>query len=240
MRARAINGEDVPVRSGRFGELFAAGEQAVWDGTHAVEGDPGSTGRWGASVVLLPGGKLADRLDELAWAAGTAAGGGHWHSGGLGRAHVTVRALEPCAEVVDPDRLVRYRAALQRALHRVGSLAFEFSGLGTSVGGVMVSARPTGSGPDELRSRLGSELGADGWLENAHFGSGRDPIWYCSILHFASPVTDPERLLAWTRRNADAGLGTHAFDSVNVCTWAHDGRGMAPGVAASVPTAAHR
>jgi hypothetical protein len=188
--------------------------------------------------VLLPAEDLARRLDVLTTAAAEAAGGAQWLSGGLGRAHITVRALEPYAETVPRERLSRYQSVLRRALDDVGPLRFEFGGLGVSAGSVMVRAAPVEQRVHALRERLGAELGEDGWLEDRVFENGRDPIWYCSILHYASPIADPEHLIAWVDERAGISLGVHSFESVEICLWAHDGRGMSPQVIASIPAAA--
>lgn len=218
-----------------FDKLFAAGRASVRSGSHGVERDPRMTGRWGPSVVLLPQGDVARRIADLTSAAADALHGVHWLSGGIGRAHLTVRALERYTESVDPERLARYRAAVQRAVQSVGPLSFELRGVGISGGSLMLSALPVNASANTLRTRLGAELGWDGWLEDSVFESGRDPIWYCSILHYAEELTDVESMIRWVDLHADVQIGFHTFDSVEICWWAHDGVGMAPRVAASLP-----
>lgn len=218
----------------QFRSIFAAGETAVRTGEHGIETDPRSTGRWGPSIVLLPTGDLAHLLDDLTSEAAAVAGRDHWLSGGPGRAHVTVRALEPFADAVDPAQLERYRSALGRALHDTGPLLLTFGGLGLSTGSLMVCAEPIGTSADALRQRLGTELGADGWLEDGLYPDGRDPIWYCSILHYAEKIAHPERLIDWVEVRADAVLGSQTFESVHIARWEHNGTAMAPHVLASV------
>jgi hypothetical protein len=103
----------------------------------------------------------------------------------------------------------------------------------------MVRARPHTSAAQELRTRLGAELGQDGWLEDAVFERGRDPVWYCSILHYAEPVNEVEELIAWVETQRDASLGVHTFDTLHICCWSHDGHGMVPRVAGSVSVDRH-
>ncbi|MGQ0434518.1 MAG: hypothetical protein ACT452_19190 [Microthrixaceae bacterium] len=185
--------------------------------------------------MLLPGGDVAQRLAGLTSTAATILQDEHWLSGGADRAHLTVRALEHYADVIDPDRLERYQSALRRALRDIGPLRFEFRGLGISPGSLLVPAIPLGPGPDALRERLGTELGADGWLEDRFFDNGRDPIWYCSILHYATSLSNVDNMMNWVENQSDVFLGAHTFDSVEICAWKHDGAGMAPQVAASLP-----
>lgn len=228
------------VGSVTFDEVFAAGRASVRSGSHGVEGDPRVTGRWGPSVVLLPQGDVARRVSDLASAVADVLGGTHWLSGGVGRAHLTVRALEHYAESVDAERLARYRVAVHRALRSVGPLSFEFRGVGISGGSLMVCAFPVNSSADALRQRLAVELGRDGWLEDSVFENGRDPIWYCSILHYAEPLTNVENMIDWVDAHADVQIGVHTFESVEICGWAYDGAGMVAEVVASLPSSRPR
>jgi hypothetical protein len=225
-RAKMRDGDET------FRRIFAAGLASVRAGSHRIARDPRGSRRWGPSIVLLPGDDLASPLAGLTSTAAEMLGGSHWLSGAVGRSHLTVRALEYYVEWVDPDRLWRYRTACERALDGVGPLHFEVGGIGISSGSVMVRAQPTTSAAEELRSRLGTELGQDGWLEGAF---ERDPIWYCSILHFAEPVTNVDQLVAWVDAQHDVSLGVHTFDALHICCWKHDSHGMVPEVAASIP-----
>jgi hypothetical protein len=225
---------------GRFEAVVSDGLAAVRAGSHGIEDNPRVTGRWGPSIVLLPRGEVAHRLAGLASTAGEILEDSHWLSGGVGRAHLTVRALEPYAVSIDADRLQRYRIALQRALREIGSLRFEFRGLGISAGSVMVRAIPLSRAADVLRQRLGAELGPDGWLEDDFFENGRDPIWYCSILHYAAALSNVEDLVNWIDRQADGAVGACTFDSVEICTWKYTQTGMVPQVTASLPAAGEK
>jgi hypothetical protein len=218
------------LESGRILEVIAtAGRDAVLDGSHDVEGPPTRTGRWGPSIVLLPTGELADALAALTSGARAAAGAGHWASGWLGRAHLTVRALEHFIERPIPtERRLRYLSALDRAGRGVGQVQVELSGVLLSKAGILATAWPTDGAADELRERLEAELGADAWLERRHFDHGRDPIWYCTLVHFAGPIADPASLLAWIDAHAEVEVGGETFTSARLCQWTFDGTAMAP------------
>src|SRR5687767_13990965 len=87
--ARNMRHDDpVPIRD--LDSVMAAGRLALLSGGHDVEDDPTVTRRWGPSLVLRPGGAIADRLAELTAQVVDIIGEHHWSSGGLGRAHVTV------------------------------------------------------------------------------------------------------------------------------------------------------
>lgn len=222
-----------------FRRIVEAGVAAVRSGTHGTEGDPRRTGRWGPSLVLLPDTDLARGLADLTASVARILGGSHWLSGMEDRSHVTVRALEPYTDSVPPDRLSRYLAAAERTIEASGPLTLSFDGVGISPGSVMVRARPLTDAAEDLRAKLGTELGDDAWFEDAVFERGRDPVWYCSILHYAEPVTRVDDLLAWVESQHDVSLGSHTFDALHLCCWSHDGSGMVPRVAGSVSADAH-
>ena len=226
----------LPVSVAAFDEIMRAGRAAVLTGRHRVEGPPSETGRWGPSAVVLASGELARTLDQLADDAADVAGGVHWRTGGDGRGHATVRALEPHSGAA-PDAAVstRYVTALQRASAGIGPIALEFDGIVLAPASIMVTGRSPDGAADELRRRLGEELGTDGWLEDAVFDRGRDPIWYCTILHFAGPIDRPSALVDWVERRRHADIGRESFDSVTLCTWSFDGIGMRPECIARVP-----
>ena len=211
-----------------FERLDQQGHQAVLTGTHGREVVPRAGGRWGPSALLLPAGDLAHLLGELTSEVLGLLGGRHWPSGCDGRAHLTVRALEPHTSAVDAERVDRYRGAAARTVARVGTIELEFSGVALSPATVLACATsPDGSG-DEARSVLAQELGSDGWLEDAVFRTGRDPIWYCSLVHFAEPIAEPEGLVQWVAARRGVDLGRHRFSSIAVCNWRYDGIGMRP------------
>ena len=217
--------------------MHASGRAAVLDGTHGREDAPWVTGRWGPSVVGLIADDPAPSLDELTRKASTVAGPGHWQSGRAGRAHLTVRALEPYAdEDPGPDHLARWCAALERAF--IAPLRFALDGLVLSPAGVMLRCRDLDGGADAARTSFGQELGDDGWLEDAVFETGRDPIWYCTLLHFAGPVVDPQALVEWVDARTDLALGEVRVDTLSVCRWNLDELGMAPTALAEVAVGA--
>ena len=213
--------------------VLTAGRAAVISGTHATEIEPAESGRWGPSVLLLPSGALAASLAQVTDEALAVLGDGHWPSGGPGRAHITVRALEPYTESVPRDRAERYLAAMRRALRTVGPVRLELTGIGLSRGGVIACARTTDAAADQVRERLEAELGDDGWLEHAAFENGRDRFWYCTLVHFAGPVSDADELVDWIDQRIDRAIGTATFDSMALCRWSFDGSAMAPQVIGS-------
>ena len=73
----------------------------------------------------------------------------------------------------------------------------------------MAALEPVDERPELLRRRLGSELGS---LED---GVARD-IWYSTVLHFAAPIADPERLVSWVADRRRIVVTTVAIDSVSL------------------------
>lgn len=214
---------------------MAAGRTAILSGQHITEAPPAHTGRWGPSIVLLPSGELAESLDALSSEVLGVGGDGHWRSGRLGAAHVTVRALEPYGNGrLDIDNAARYISVLERAVAELGPISLEFEGIALSVGTVMACGKSPDGVADELRDRLGTELGPDGWLEDRHFKGGRDPIWYTSILHFAGPLAFPETLVDWVEARRALSIGVGTFTSVALCQFAFDGDAMCPRVVGTV------
>ena len=211
-----------------FERVNEQGQHAVLTGTHGFDVLPSEGGRWGPSALLLPGGDLAHGLGELTSEVLGLLGGTHWPSGSNGRAHLTVRALEPHTRVVAAERVDRYRGAAARTVDRVGTIELEFSGVALSPSTVLACATSPDFSGDEARTVLAEELGSDGWLEDAVFRTGRDPIWYCSLVHFAEPIAEPKALVQWAAEHRGAELGRHRFSSIAVCNWRYDGLGMQP------------
>lgn len=209
--------------------VSAAGRDALLRGAHDIEGAPAETGRWGPSLILLPVGAVAARLDDVTAELVAVLGDGHWPSGAAGRAHFTVRALEPYdASPPPPGRVIRYRQAADRALAAVGMMTLEVRGIVLTRGGVVATATSPDGSADDVRRRLGEELGSGGWLEDLAFPNGRDPFWYATLVHFASRVADPARLIAWVDARRELAIGSATIDELALCAWHFDGTGMRP------------
>jgi hypothetical protein len=209
--------------------IAARGRAAVSSGHHSVERPPNETGRWGTSVVLFPRGEVADELDRLTDEVSDLVGPNHWRSGAAGLAHFTVRALQ-YYEQSGSERasIAPYVAALERAAAGIGPVTLVVRGVIASPSSVMAVATSPDGTADELRRRFAQEIGPDGWLEDRHFEGGRDPIWYVSLVHFASAIDDPDALLRWLDDRSDVPVGTAVLDEVSVCNWIFDGSGMRP------------
>lgn len=192
-----------------------------------MEGDPAVTGRWGPSVIVRPAAPLADALDVLTSEALVVAGVGHWATGSLGSAHVTIRALEPWGTPASAAQL----EALRRAVG--GPITLRLQGVRQTDTAVLVDAVDVDGAADRLRARYAEELGSAGWLEDTVLGPrGRDH-WYATIVHVAAPVANG--LEAWIDARRDLAVGEAAFDAIDVCEWVFDGRRMVPEVLATVP-----
>jgi len=225
------------VPSDSFAEVAAAGCSAILDGSHGTEEPPERTGRWGPSLVFRPREELSLALAALATEAAVRAGAHHWRSGDIGRSHVTIRALEPYVDAIPGDRRERYLAAARRAAAGLGPVQFAFDGVTLSTGSVMARAIPLDDRADRVRQRLDDELADDGWLERRVFPNGRDPIWYCSVLHFAGQIADPQALVEWAEAQHGVSLGGASFTELDLCTWAFDGTAMTPRVVGVASTA---
>lgn len=210
--------KDPHVTADQFAEVAAAGRNAILDGTHGIEGPPERTGRWGPSMVFRPRGELSDALAALANEAAAIAGSHHWRSGDIGRAHLTVRALEPYTDAAPEDRLARYLAAARRAAAALGPIRLAFHGVVLSAGSVMARARPLDDRADRLRQRLDAELGDDGWLERHVFPNGRDPIWYCSVPTSLGRSSTHTASSSGQKRRTHAALGEVGFTELDLCT----------------------
>ena len=178
--------------------------------------------------MFLPDGGVAESLAGLTDEAVHVLGPGHWRSGDVGRSHFTVRALEYHDETgpLDASTLARYAAAVEQAAVGVGPVELVVRGVITSPGSVMAVASSPDGAADELRRRVAAELGPDGWLEDKHFPNGRDPVWYVSLVHFASRIEDPSALFRWLDGRAEADVGSALFRTASVCRWEMDGAGM--------------
>ena len=208
--------------------IAAAGRAAIAAGSHRVDAPPSPGGRWGLSAVLLLKGPVADELTALTDEAASIAGAHHWRSGADGRAHVTVRALEHYGGDADHEP---YLDAL--GLAAAGPITLHFDALSVSDATVVAWGTDVDGRADDLRRRYADALGGRGWLEHAHLPGGRDPVWYCSVLHFTGPIMRPPELLDWVDRVAVTTTAT--FATVDLCQWSFDGAGMRPVVVGSAP-----
>lgn len=215
--------------------IRATGNAAVLAGQHRSEISPRKSGRWGPSVILFPSSELAKTLDALTAEAMNIVGGGeHWWSGSRDLAHVTVRSLDLYSEK-PPDRNVsgRWLAALERTVANSQPFPLHFAGLALSPGGLLVRVDDPTGGADELRERLAIQLGTDGWLEETFYPDGRDPIWYCTLIHFVGPLIFARRLVDWVTERAEHWIGTDLFTTVSLSEWSFDGHGMRPTILSS-------
>jgi hypothetical protein len=190
------SGRRTPVQ--KFDQLFAQATPLITRGTHQRDEPPRDGGRWPVSVVLRPpaDSPLARTLDALTTEAATLAGPGHWQTGQLGSAHLTVRALEGHRTVIPPDdpAVGRYGAALDRAAAAIPGwpARFRVTGLTLTPGSVMACAFPVNSTADDFSTRFATELGPD-----AHYETVPRDIWYLNLLHFTADIPHPEKLVAW-------------------------------------------
>ena len=123
------------------------------------------------------------------------------------------------------------------ALRDVGPVGLRFTGVDLSPGGVIACAVSVDGAADRLRHRLDEELGDDGWLEHAVFEGGRDPIWYCTLVHFAGSISEPRDVVNWVDQRAATDLPADTFDSMALCTWSYVGGAMTPQTVASITSA---
>jgi hypothetical protein len=193
-----------------------------------------SSPRWGVSLVLRPGGAAARRLARLAAQASAVAGPGHWQTGGLGSAHLTIRVLEPYRDPVplDDPLVRRYGAALSRVAERSRSPLFALTGLGVALGAVVVAAEPANSSAAKLRAVVSAELGGDGQFEEDRY---RGDLWWSTLLHFAAPLADGATLVDWVEDRRTLDLGRFHARSLDLVRYEYDGTRTAPVALASVP-----
>ncbi|MFF0339945.1 hypothetical protein [Kribbella sp. NPDC004875] len=200
----------------RFDHLFATAAPRIATGTHLRDELPREGGRWPVSVVLRPspGTELAHTLDAVTREAAELAGPGHWETGQLGSAHLTVRALEPRREVIPPGdaAIARYQSALDRATARsTWPMGFRVTGLTLTPGTVMACAEPVDAAADTFSDNLTVELG-----EDTRFEPTRRDIWYLNLLHFTGDIPAPGALIDWVAERRSTPLGTVAIDAAEL------------------------
>lgn len=142
--------------------LQTQGERAVDTSAHTIEPPVhDGAGRWPLSIVLMPPPPAESVLAALTQEAIYLAGTDHLHSGGVGCAHVTVRALENRRPVPPQDPFaVSCASALDRACAHHAPLFMKLERLLITPGGVLALLHPTSPDADEFRTyTLGHELG---------------------------------------------------------------------------------
>ncbi|GAB3816379.1 hypothetical protein [Kribbella italica] len=206
----------------KFDQLFAAAQPLITTGHHGVDTPPVENGdRWPVSTVfrLDPADPVAERLDDLTREAAAIAGPGHFQTGQLGSAHLTVRALERYRELVPPDdpALLRYTEALRTAAAQIPPTTFALTGLILTRGTVMVCAHPLDDHADHLQKLYAATLGPDGWLE------GNEPrdIWYVNLIHFAGPLPTPTTLIDWVTTRRNLPIGELTVDTTELVRFRH-------------------
>ncbi|GAA0951744.1 hypothetical protein GCM10009554_53710 [Kribbella koreensis] len=205
----------------------------IAQGNHTRDTPPEEGGRWPVSVVLRPpaDSPLSRTLDQLTAEAAALANGpdagadGHWQTGQLGSAHLTVRALELYRPTVDPDEpaIKRYLSAMERAA--TGPARVEVTGLTLTRGTVMACAVPLDDQADLFMDRLKDELGDDAWHE---LPDGRRDIWYLNLVHFTTGIPDPGRLIDWVRARQDTAFGEVVIDRAELVRFWHAPGGSRP------------
>ncbi|TCC53752.1 hypothetical protein E0H75_08750 [Kribbella capetownensis] len=190
----------------KFDDLFTTAAPLIARGDHQRDEPPREGGRWPVSVVLRPptDSDLAQRLDAVTTEAAELAGPGHWQTGQLGSAHLTVRALEGYRATIAPDdpAIERYLAAVRRAT--AGLTRFRVTGLTLTPGSVMACAIPLDGAADAFLDRFATELGPDDWFERPHC---RRDIWYLNLLHFTSEIPNPLKLIDWVAERRTTTIG---------------------------------
>jgi hypothetical protein len=211
----------------------------IANGNHTRDTPPEEGGRWPVSVVLRPptDSPLSQTLDRLTTEAADLAGGhlsgpdggagGHWQTGQLGSAHLTVRALEYYRPTINPDEPVikRYQSAMERAAAAAGPARVEVIGLTLTPGTVMAAAQPLDDQADLFMDQLRFELGPDAWHELPH---GRRDIWYLNLLHFTATIPDPTRLIDWVQARRTTGFGEVTIDTAELVRFWHTPAGSRP------------
>lgn len=193
-----------------------------------------SSPRWGVSLVLRPDDPTAQRLAAVAAQLAAVAGPGHWQTGAIGSAHLTVRVLEPYRDPVplDDPLVRRYCAALARVGERSRAPRFAMTGLMVALGGVVAAAEPANSAAAELRAVVSGELGDDGHFEGDSY---RGDVWWSTLLHFAAPLADGAALVGWVDDRRTLELGSFRAGSLDLVRYEYDGSRTAPVALASVP-----
>jgi hypothetical protein len=143
-------------------------------------------------------------------------------TGSRAGAHVTLRALERYrAEIPSADpSIARYRRAVRAAAAQSPPVTLRFTGLTLASGSVLACVAPVNEHADRLRDHLlPRELGRDAWLENE---LGPRDLWHLSLLHYATDLADPERLVTWVAQRRELDLGATTIETVELVRFRYD------------------
>ncbi len=208
-----------------YAEFSSKGRAALLAGA-AVHERPlveGGT-RWGAAAVLRPDGLVLEELAGLAKDLGETIGPGHW-THGRETLHFTLRSLERYRRVIpedDPRRLA-YAASLAEAAAGSPPVRIEVRGVSPHAGGVLAFGYPLDDALVTLQQRFAYALrtrdagGFESWVRDR---------WYVSLTHFATPVTDPEAVVAWCERHADVPIGLAEIQAAEIVQAVPTGAGV--------------
>lgn len=119
-------------------------------------------------------------------------------------------------------REAQFGADVARAVDNVPQVQLRFEGLCMARGAILVRAIDVDGTGDVLRTRLAREVPGD--VETNWTRAG---LWYMSLVHFASEVADPRRLVEWVE-NRCPEIGTATFDEIHLSRFDFDGRRAVP------------
>jgi hypothetical protein len=208
-----------------YTDFFTRGRAALLAGAATYERPLVEDGmRWGAAAVLRPGGPVLAELIDLAKSVGGAAGAGHWVHG-RETLHFTLRSLERYRRVIpgdDPRRLA-YAASLDEAAAGLPPVRIELRGVSPHAGGVLAFGHPVDDTLTTLQRRFGQSLRTRGVAE---FESWVRDRWYVSLVHFATPVTDPGAIVAWCDEHAGVPIGLAEIRAAEIVQAVPTGDGL--------------
>ena len=180
-----------------FDRLFESAAPVIVNGQHERDQPPQEGGRWPVSVVASSAPEsFRSRLDAHLTELVTFAGPGHFMTGRPEASHITVRALEPYRQAADKDDLIvgDWVDAMKRTAADTPTFELTCTGLTLTTGGVLAQLEPHNATAWDLLDRFRAELGDLAWFEDQWM---KRNIWYSSIIHFATDISDPHGLVAW-------------------------------------------
>ncbi|MFI6324625.1 hypothetical protein ACIBG8_44365 [Nonomuraea sp. NPDC050556] len=125
--------------------------------------------------------------------------------------HFTLRSLEPYRSVIPAADLLLYGGAARRAVRGMLPVRVRLRGVTLHRGGVLVEGQPVDGALEKLADRFAEELG-----EAGAFQDWRRDRWYVSLMHFAQPLGDPARLMAWCDERAGMSVGTAVLTGLDI------------------------